>query len=67
MYAEDIGSIKDCAVELKEMFGTPESRENMEKLGVICKDNDDCETIKNCYEECFGEIPPAMTGSEKKY
>lgn len=66
MYADDMVSLKDTAMALKDMLNEA-GRADCKMMGVMCKDSEECETIRNCYEECYGPIPPALTKSEKKW
>lgn len=44
-----------------------EGRKDCVAMGTMCKESEDCESIRNCYEECYGPIPPALTKAEKKW
>jgi len=66
MYKDDMVSLKDTAMALKDMLNEA-GRADCKMMGVMCKDVEECETIRNCYEECFGPIPPALTSSERKW
>ena len=66
MYVADLVSLKNTAMALKVMLNE-EGRADCKMMGVMCKDSEECETIRNSYEECYGTIPPALTSSERKW